>query len=241
MRPVVRLGIAIVGAAALLPAQAFAQSASAASPAGARLEAAAADALIESAAGAAEAPDEITVKGKKDELAKYRLKMTQARDKVVETFNRVNSDDHNDITCRTEKPTGSRLGHSVCRSKAEDAADANAAKGFLTALVLNAGNFTSPRGPGTGPALPGGPQVNAAIETGNSQQGGAMGEQQARANLEAELKKMMEQNRQLYRAVLEYVDAKDNYNKARGAGPVILDGHNPLDEATTVQPQPAQP
>src|SRR5262245_28452175 len=69
------------------------------------LESAAVDALV---SHATEAPDEVTVKGQKkgDELARYRLKMTQSRDKVVEVFNRVNSDNSNDVKCRTEKPTG---------------------------------------------------------------------------------------------------------------------------------------
>src|SRR5262245_55039599 len=112
------LPFAVVGLGAVLSAQAEAQSEAA--PAGAAdstLESAALDVLIENATGstgATEQPDEITVKGKKDDLGKYRLKMTQSRDKLVEVFNRVNSDEDNDVKCRTEKPTGSRLSHSVC-------------------------------------------------------------------------------------------------------------------------------
>src|SRR4029078_6270195 len=122
-----------------------------------------------------EEADEITVKGKKDELGKYRLKMTQSRDKLVETFNRVNSNDDNDVTCRTEKPTGSRLGHSVCRSKAEDAADASAAKGVLDSLVQGTGQFHAPRGPSGQPMVSGGTQVNALAQGAKKTQDGAAG------------------------------------------------------------------
>jgi len=222
------LPFAVAGLAAVLSAHAAAQSD--ASPAAApnnRLESAAVDALIANATGAAEETDEITVKGKKDELGRYRLKMTQSRDKLVETFNRVNSNDDNDVKCRTEKPTGSRLGHSVCRSKAEEDANANAAKGLLDSWLYNAGQFHAPRGPSGQPMATGGAQVNALAGGSKSTQEGAAGAYAARDQLEAEFKKLMEQNRQLYRAVVEYVEAKDDYNKARGAGPVVFDESHP--------------
>lgn len=187
-----------------------------------KLESAAVDALV---SNATEVPDEVTVEGRRntDELGKYRLKMTQARDKIVEVFNRVNSDNDNDVKCRTEKPTGSRLNHSVCRSKAEDSANAAAAKGMLDSLVLSTGNHV------TNQAYinPPGAVVASTVGVSSSRQQGVSAEQEARAQLEAEMKKLMEQNRQLYRAVVEYVEAKDDYNKARGAGEIVFDADHP--------------
>jgi hypothetical protein len=208
-----------VGLGALLSGQASAQPT--AVPTGAsenRLESAAADVLIANATGASEEPDEITVKGRqKDDLGRYRLKMTQSRDKIVEVFNRVNSNDDNDVKCRTEKPTGSRMGQSVCRSNAENAANAAAAKGMLNSFVYSTGSHPGGTGPG------GGAQIGAL----KSQQEGAAAVYEARDKLEAELKTLMGQNRQLYRAVVEYVEAKDDYNKARGAGAAIFDADHP--------------
>src|SRR5262249_30280821 len=104
-----------------------------------RLEAAAVDALVSKELESSQKADEITVQGerRKDVLGKYRLEMTKARDHVVEVFNKVNTKDETDVTCRTEKPTGTRLGHSVCRSKAEEDANTSAAKGMLQSLVRN--------------------------------------------------------------------------------------------------------
>jgi hypothetical protein len=217
------LPFAVIGLAVVLSDRAAAQSNPAPSDAqGNRLESAAVDALV---SNATETPDEVTVHGQRnaDELGKYRLKMTQARDKIVEVFNRVNSDNDNDVKCRAEKPTGSRLSHSVCRSKAEDSANAAAAKGMLDSLVLSTGNHV------TNQAYVNPPGAVAASTVGvsSSRQEGVSAEQAARANLEAEMKTLMEQNRQLYRAVVEYVEAKDNYNKARGAGDVVFDENHP--------------
>jgi hypothetical protein len=223
------LPFVVVGLAAVLSGRAAAQSNSA--PGGApdnRLEAAAADVLISSATGAAEEPDEVTVQGRKDQLGRYRLEMTKAKGKIVEVFNKTNSSNDNDIKCRNERPTGSRLNHSVCRSKAEDAADAGAARGMLDALLRSSGQFiTNTRGQ---PPPAGGPQVNALVGASKSRQGGVAGEEEARAELEAELKKLMEEDKELFRAVVKYVEARDDYNKARGQGAVIYKDGSPVVE-----------
>jgi hypothetical protein len=142
-------------------------------------------------------------------------------------FNEVNSTDDNDIKCRNERPTGTRLGHTVCRSKAEEAASASAAKGFLDALLRSSGQYiTNTRGQ---PPPAGGAQVNALAGTAKSQQGGVAGAEEARAKLEAELKKLMAENRELFKATVKYVEARDEYNKARGRGAVIYGSSPPAD------------
>jgi hypothetical protein len=226
------LPFALVSLAAVLSGRAAAQSDRAPGGAENSLESAAVDALISSATRDTEEPDEVTVKGRKgSELGRYRLEMTKARDKIVEVFNKVNSTDDNDVKCRNERPTGTRMSHTVCRSRREDAADAAAAKGFLDSLVRRAGQFITVSGVApAGGAPPGGPQVNALVGTSSSRQEGAGGEEQARANLEAEMKKLMAQSRELYRSVVKYVEARDEYNKARGQGDVVLEAGNPVAE-----------
>ena len=222
------LPFVVMSLAVILAGRAAAQSNTApAAPAENNLEAAAVDALVSSANGGAdEQPDEITVQGKKNELGRYRVEMMKARDKIVDVFNKVNSSNDNDVTCRTEKPTGSRMGHSVCRSKAEDAADAAAARGMLDSLLRSSGgHYTGPQVAAASVA-----QVNALAGTSRSRQEGAAGEEEARAKLEAELKKMMAENRELFRAVVKYVEARDDYNEARGQGQVVYTEGSPLPE-----------
>jgi hypothetical protein len=222
------LPLAVVALAAVLSGRASAQSDS--TPGGAaenRLEAAAADALTADATGATEQPDEVTVEGRKNsnELGRYLLEMTKAKNKIVEVFNEVNSTDDNDVKCRNERPTGTRLGHTVCRSKAEEAANASAAKGFLDALLRSSGGYiTNTRG-SRPPA--GGAQINALVGTSKAQQG--MAAEEARVKLEAELKKLMAENRELFRATVKYVEARDAYNTARGRGTVVYGSSPPGD------------
>ncbi|HET8699737.1 MAG TPA: hypothetical protein VFO94_19795, partial [Gammaproteobacteria bacterium] len=48
-----------------------------------------------------------------------------------------------------------------------------------------------------------------------SQGQGSSGTAEARERLEAEMRKMMEQNRDLYRATLKYIEVRDEYNQYR--------------------------
>ena len=102
------------------------------------LEGAAADALIADAAGAAEQPEELTVRGRQDAVGRYRMEMVKAREGLVETFNELNNAEENEITCKNEAATGTRMTQNVCRSKAENDASARAAKGFLDGLLRSA-------------------------------------------------------------------------------------------------------
>ena len=93
----------------------------------------------------------------------------------------------------------------------------------MTAETLSAGNHIL-----NGAYInPPGAVTASTVAVASARQEGVSAEQQARAQLEGEMKKLMEQNRQLYRAVVDYVDAKDDYNKARGAGEVVFDADHP--------------
>src|ERR1044072_7981302 len=220
-----RLPFAVVGLAAVLSGGALGQPPPAPNAADNRLEAAAVDGPVSKALEAPEKTEEITVEGgrRKDVLGKYRLEMTKARDHIVDVFNKVNSKDETDVTCRTEKPTGTRLGHSVCRSKAEETADANAARGMLLSLFrgTNIGRegtegFTPITQAISVDATPG------TLGGAGAQSEGAGGTAAAREQLEADMKKMMEKNRELFRAVVKYVEVRDEYDKARGKTDAVV-------------------
>jgi hypothetical protein len=196
------LAFAALGLAAVLPVRVLAQAdASAASP----------------GAASSEPVEEVTVQGRKT-LTQYRLEIEQARDEVFRLYNEANEGKDNDITCRAEQPTGSRVRQQVCRSEAENKAHAAAAFDFLTGLVRSAGNFNEP-------AAPPGTQVVANIDTGEAQGGGQTGQADALAQFEAEWKRLLGENRQLFRAVVKYAELQDEYDRARGAttGPTEQD------------------
>jgi hypothetical protein len=169
------------------------------------------------AAASAEAVDEVTVRGRKT-LSQYRLEIEQAREEIFRIYNEANAGKGNDITCRAEQPTGSRMRQDVCRSNAENAGDAAAARAFLNSLTRNAGGFRSP-----GLVEPIGTQVNANVGTGAAQNAGESGERDALAKFEQEWNRLLRENRQLYRAVVKYGELQDEYAAASGATPGAID------------------
>jgi len=174
--------LALISVAAALSGDAFAQG----------------DAAPERSVTSTAAPeDEITVRGKA--LSRYRLEFEEARDELIETYNEENSGDDNDVTCREERPTGSRMPQRVCRSNAQARAEADASRAFLNALLNNVG---SSRGNSSGAA--------------KAAEGEAMLKSRySAAQIEQELEKLARQNRVLYRAAVKYVEAEDAYNSAR--------------------------
>ena len=130
---------------------------------------------------------------------------------------------------------------TVCRSNAENDADAAASRNFLNALLMSSGSFRSPGGP-PGTTLPGGSQVNANVGAGAAQGEGASGEADALAKFETEWNRLLGENRQLYRAVAKYTELEDEYARARGVTTA------PTEQALTVvleeasaQQVPSQP
>ena len=163
----------------------------------------------------AEPVEEITVEGQKT-LTQYRLEIERARDEVFRLYNAANKGTANDVTCRAERPTGSRMRQEVCRSEAEMKAQASAAYNFLTALFGSAGNYNEPGGfPGT--------QVVANIGTGEAQGDAQTGQADALTQFEAEWKRLLSEDRELYRAVVKYSELQTEYDRARGAAPPEAD------------------
>jgi hypothetical protein len=171
--------LTMVGVAAAVSGPAFAQSATAAQSGGAGGE------------------DQITVRGKA--LSRFRLELEEARDELIEVYNEENSGEDNDVICREERPTGSRMPQRVCRSNAQIKAEADASRAFLNALFNNVG---SSRGNSSGAA--------------KAAEGEAINKSRySSAQIEQELEKLARENRVLYRAAVKYVEAEDAYNSAR--------------------------
>ena len=187
------LAFAICGLAAVLSGRVLAQADSAAG------------------AAAAEPPDEVTVRGRKTEV-EYRLELERARNDIFRIFNAANEGKDTDITCRDEQATGRRIKQNVCRTNSENAADATSAQSFLNSLFLSSGSFRTNARLGSGVAPTGGALINA-VGTGRSPQD----ELSALQQWEAEWRRLLSSNRDLYNAVVKYAELDDEYARARGA------------------------
>lgn len=157
----------------------------------------------------ADEPEQITVIGGKSP-SDYRVAMERARDEIFRVFNEANKSNDTDIRCRNESPTGSRMRQSVCRSEAENRADAAAARGFLNSLLLTSGRA----GAGAG-----GGQRNADVGTGAAQAAAVSGGADALAKFEAEWAMLYGENPELREAVARYAALVDEYARARGVEP----------------------
>jgi hypothetical protein len=189
------LAFVLVGLAAVLSGRTLAQS----------------DSVSAGASNPTEQPEEITVRGRKT-LEQFRLELAAAREGIVEAYNAANSSDANDITCRNERATGTRMPQRVCRSKAQSEAEASASRDLLRAFTHNSGGFRAP----AGTVVAGGAQVNASIGAAAAQSGAELLSAESRAAIEAELETLKKENRQVYRAIVKYLEVEDEYNRARG-------------------------
>src|SRR5687768_18622178 len=79
-----------------------------------------------------EQPEEIIVRAKP--LNRYRAEIELARDEMIKVFNEANDGEDNDVRCRYEAPTGSRIPARVCFSTTQDRVSANASRDFLQAM-----------------------------------------------------------------------------------------------------------
>ena len=142
-----------------------------------------------------EQPEEIIVRAKP--LSQFRLEVELARDEMIKLFNEANEGEDNDVRCRYEAPTGSRIPRRVCFSVAQDRVSANGARDFLQALTMGDGSSSAVTGIGSG--------LNAA------------GGDRAMATFENEWQRVMGTNQQFRDAVVKYRELEDEFDRARGA------------------------
>jgi hypothetical protein len=146
-------------------------------------------------AQAVEEPEEIIVRAKP--LNQYRLEIELARDEMIRVFNEANEGEDNDVRCRYEAPTGSRIPQRVCFSTAQDRASANGARDFLNAML-------------TGRAS----AATAGMAAG--QAGAARAESGAMIEFEKEWRRVMDTNQQFYDAVVKYRELENEFDRVRG-------------------------
>jgi hypothetical protein len=148
-------------------------------------------------------PEEIVVRAKP--LNQYRAEIELARDEMIRVFNEANEGEDNDVRCRYETPTGSRIPERVCFSVAQDRTSADGARDFLNALFSSSGKGA------------GAEQVNAEAGMAAAQGAAAGGQNAALAQFEKEWQRLMGTNRQFYDAVVKYRELENEFNRARGA------------------------
>ncbi len=141
-----------------------------------------------------EEPEEIV--GRAKPLNRYRLEIELARDEMIRLFNDANEGDDNDVRCRYEAPTGSRIPVRVCFSAAQDRVSANASRDFLLALAMGDRFASAVTGIGSG--------QNAA------------GGDRAMVEFEEEWRRVMGTNQQFHDAVVNYRELENEFDRARG-------------------------
>ena len=128
------------------------------------------------------------------------MEIELAQDEMFRLFNEANEGDDNDVRCRYEVPTGSRIPTRVCWSAAQDRASATGARDFLQEGTRSSRSASLSTGTGLGSA------PNTAGE-----------ESSAMVEFEKEWRRLMSTNLQFQAAVVEYRELENEFNRARGA------------------------
>jgi hypothetical protein len=137
--------------------------------------------------------EEVVVRAKP--LNRYRAEIEVARDEMIRLFNEANEGEDNDVRCRYEAPTGSRIPQRVCFSAAQDRASAKGAADFLRALTFSDG-------------------LGTGIEEAQNVAGA---EGRAMVEFEKEWRRVMATNQQFHDAVVKYRELENEFDRARGA------------------------
>jgi hypothetical protein len=145
-----------------------------------------------------EPPDEIEeVVVRAKPLNRYRAEIEVARDEMIRLFNEANEGDDNDVRCRYEAPTGSRIPRRICFSASQDRVSANAGRDFLQAL--GRGDITA----------------SGTLGIGSGQN--AAGGDRAMAEFENEWRRVMGTDQPFRDAVVKYRELENEFARARAA------------------------
>jgi hypothetical protein len=139
--------------------------------------------------------EEVVVRAKP--LNRYRAEIEVARDEMIRLFNEANEGDDNDVRCRYETPTGTRIPMRVCFSAAQDSVSANAGRDFLQALGRGDAFASATAGLGSGQNAAGGDRAMVAFEN--------------------EWRRVMGTDQQFRDAVVTYRELENEYDRARAA------------------------
>lgn len=136
--------------------------------------------------------EQVTVRGQRSMLS-YRVEIDAARDHIFDVFNALNSDDAFDITCRYERPTGTRIPERRCRPAFLKEATADAAGAYLDALFFEDGGEA---------AMSQAMVANSRARTMHEE-------------LVEEMERLVVEHPELAAAFVEYFELQDAYREAR--------------------------
>jgi hypothetical protein len=162
-------------------------------------------------------------------LGQLRAELERARDEVFRRFNESNRGRAADVTCNDEQPTGSRMRQTVCRSAAENAADAGAAQDFLGSLLRGAGSSLGGAG--------------ANIGTGSAQAEATAGEAASLGGFEQKWVRLLRDDPEFYRNTSSATTS--HASPARSASPRAPPGRRARSrssrgyETTAARPRPS--
>jgi hypothetical protein len=166
--------------------------------------------------------EEVIVRGGKT-LSQWRLEVDRAQDELFALFNELNEGEDNDVRCRNEVPTGSRIPQRVCWSTAQDRASASGARNLLNALTFGAGSA-------------GGPGSVAASAMTRAEIAGRVAEDR----FLVEWARVLNRDQEFAAAVAEFAALKADLDALSGASAsaqqprqIVLSGAGPQCEAST--------
>lgn len=152
--------------------------------------------------------DEVIVRGRR--LTELRLEVDMAQERAYEIFNEINSNDEFDVYCREEGRTGTRSTRRVCRAQFERRISADAAREYMAALA-----WTCPAdamGAIDTASCFFGDHSQGAISRAQGVEGQAMSK---RDQMNDEILRLARHNDRFARAILDYYEATQQYERAR--------------------------
>jgi hypothetical protein len=171
-------------------------------------------AVQERAAGAAEpssreAPEEVIVRGQR--LAELRYEVQETRERAYAIFNEINSSDDFDVHCTDERKYHSRAKKRVCRAEFENRISADAAKEYMATLMWNC------------PASPAGFVDTQACMFSGPGQTARLAAQRVEGQappmhdrMNDEIVRLANENDEFAQSILDFYEASQQYNDARG-------------------------
>jgi hypothetical protein len=177
MRAVVHCSLALVSFAAMLSSRAIQPTEEAIQP-----------------------PDNIEgviVRGGKT-LSPWRLEVYEAQDGLFKLFNELNVGVDNDLRCRDEAPTGTRIPQRACWSHAQERAGAAGARMFLNELLLS------------------GKRGNADRAIAQATSSATRDARSAEDRFKDEWERVLGGDQQFAEAVAEYAELKAEFDRLRG-------------------------
>lgn len=150
-----------------------------------------------------EATEEIVVHGERS-LSSLRFQMREARERVWEAFNVVNTNDDFDISCSQVRRTGSRVPQRVCQPQYASDGTSRAGKEFVRIIQMLC-------------PVPDSVCLEGALWNGSAEAQREIGKiRYMDGRLDEEFQRLASENPGLWLAIVEYQMKEREYQEARG-------------------------